>query len=376
MHMEFTTEYSNLTSRQFAEQIMESIQQQHGVDLRKIFENDAMSVREKARIARVRLTEALLADLEHSGTLDAAADADFDEEQALNQLLDTEVDIEPNISLLTKDAAVVMEYRGDDVRQYMYTLTKRMENAGKAKTPGQLAIELVAGGVISVGVPMAVGTIKALRAGQAVLAAVRSGVTSIGLKTAIGAIVVVLVGFLLYLFLENPKKVLGMVINGTDKNLIVKDWQKGLDGQTGSDLFMAFGHMASYMKDNEEGLASPEVQVRARVDFGPNDPDNVVFGGIYFADRNFGLRGAEGAMLFTSRDSDIRIGHLFACPYFEDNGAYVAMAQPGQTAQQFYNDYYGKRQVSLDHSEGGYRLRSNVNDARGGVLACIASITN
>lgn len=374
--MQITTEYSHLTSRQFAEQVMESINRQHGVDLRKIFENDALSVREKSRVARVRLTEALLADLEHSGTLAKPADAEFDEEAALSRLLDTEVDIEPNLSLLSSDAAVIMEYRGDDVRQYMYTLTKRMENAGNAKTPGQLAIELVAGGLISVGVPMAVGTVRALRAGQAVLAAVRSGVTSIGLKTAIGAIVVVLVGFLLYLFLENPKKVLGMVINGTDKNLVVKDWQKGLDGGTGSDLFMAYGHMGSFMKDNEDGLASPEVQIRARINFGPDDPDNVVFGGIYFADRNFGLRGAEGVMLFTSHDGQVRIGHLFACPYFEDNGAYIAIAQPGQTSQQFYNDFYGKRQVSLDHSEGGYRLRSNVNNARGGVVACIASISS
>lgn len=354
---------------------MESIREQHGVDLRQIFENDALPVREKSRVARVRLIEALLSGLESSGVVDGPGDAEFDEDLALARLLDTEVDIEPNISFTTPDAAIVMDYRGDDVRQYVYTLTKRFENAQNAKTPGQLAIELTAGGLVSVGVPMAIATARALRDGATLLAAIRAGITSIGLKTAIGAVVVVLVGFLLYLFLENPKKILGIVLNGTDKHLVVNNWQKGVDGATGSDLFMAYGHMASFMKDNESGLASPEVQIRAKIEFGPSDPDNLIFGGIYFADRNIGLHGAEGTAIFTSSDKQLRFGHLFACPYFEDNGAYIAISQQGQSGEQFYNEFYGKRTVSLDHREQGYRLRSNVNDARGGVVACIASIT-
>jgi hypothetical protein len=138
---------------------------------------------------------------------------------------------------------------------------------------------------------------------------------------------------------------------------------------------MAFGHMAAFMKDNEEGLDSPAVQIRAMADFGPGDPDNILFGGIYFADRNFGLRGAEGVMLLTSKDEQLKFAHLFACPYFEDNGTYIGFPQPGQDIKSLYTDYYGKRKVSVDYTDKGYRLRANVNDARGGVVACIASIT-
>jgi hypothetical protein len=365
--------YSHLSNRQFAEQIMESIKDRHGVDLRAIFVNDALSERQKARTARVRLLEALFeeAGRDTSGAVGFEA-TDFDEDTALLRLLDTEVDIEPNLALTQKDADFVMSRTGDEVREYLYTLTKRMENMQNAKTPGQLAIELAAGGLVSVGVPMAVGVIKALRAGQVLLSAIRAGVTSIGLKTAIGAVVVVLVGFLLYLFLENPKKILGMVINGTDENLVVKEWEKGVDGKKDGDLYMAFGHMASYMKDNEDGLGSPTVQIRARANFGANDPDNILFGGVYFADRNFGLRGAEGVMVFSS--PNIRFAHMFAVPYFEDNGAYIGFVDAGQDIEKIYNDFYGRRQVSLDYTDRSHRFRANVNSARGGVVACIASI--
>ncbi len=371
--MELVSTYSHLSDRLFAEQIMESIRERHGVDLRAIFANDALSERKKARIARVRLLEALLEEVGRPGSGATGLEAtDFDQDTALERMLDTEVDIEPNLSMTRSDANFVMGLRGDDVRQYLSSLTKRFENMQNAKTPGQLAMELVAGGLISVGVPMAVETIKALRAGQALLTAIRTGITSIGLKTAIGAVVVVLVGFLLYLFLENPKKILGMVINDTDEHLVVKEWEKGVDGKKAGDLYMAFGHMASFMQDNEGGLVSPKVQVRARVNFGPSDPENLVFAGIYFADRNFGMRGAEGVMIFSS--PKIRFAHLFAVPYFEDNGTYIGFVTEGEDIEKIYNDFYGKRQVSVSYTERNYRLAANVNAPRGGVVACIASI--
>jgi hypothetical protein len=226
-----------------------------------------------------------------------------------------------------------------------------------------------------VGVPMAIGTIKALRAGMTVLNAVRAGITSIGLKTSIGAVVVVLVAFLLYLFLENPKKILGMVINDTDDHLIVKDWRKGVDGGTDSDLFMQHGHMVNFMQDNEEGLQSPQVQIRARAFFAEKDPDNVIFGGVYYADRNFGLRGAEGVMIFTAKNSSLRFAHMFAVPYFNDNGTNMRLLS-GETGsiEQLYREMYDSRKVQLEFNDGGYHFRSGVDNARGGVVGCIGSI--
>ncbi|PNB36201.1 hypothetical protein C1X73_37870, partial [Pseudomonas sp. FW305-130] len=83
------------------------------------------------------------------------------------------------------------------------------------KTPGQLAIEISVSSLFSIGVSMAKLTWTAWRGGATFLNALRSGITSMGMKTAIAVIVIVLVAFLLYLFLENPKKVLALVFNDT-----------------------------------------------------------------------------------------------------------------------------------------------------------------
>ncbi|MGQ7378966.1 hypothetical protein ACTGVF_11275, partial [Streptococcus suis] len=143
-------------------------------------------------------------------------------------------------------------------------------------------------------------TWTAWRGGATFLNALRAGITTLGMKTAITIIVIVLVAFLLYLFLENPKKVLALVFNDTAEDLVVTNWRAGVEGGTGGNLYVAHGHMENFMQDHASGdLDSPIVQIRQRFFFEPNDPDNVVFGGIYFADRNFGLRGSEGVMLFT-----------------------------------------------------------------------------
>jgi hypothetical protein len=372
--MQLIHDYDHLEPRQFAELILENLKTSFGVDLRPILETPQATRSELSRRATVALVEAIFTRAHQDGTW-----ADWSDSEAnlsntqLHAALDESVEDEPNYSIIPSDLPTILAYRGDAVKTYIYTLTKRFENMSNAKTPGQLAIELSAGGLISVGIPAAIGAVKALRTGATVLNAIRAGVTSIGMKTALLAVAVIIVGFLLYLFLDNPKKVLGIVINDTDDNLVVNDWRKGADGAKGSDLYMAFGHMQNFMVDHDGGLDSPEVQVRARINFGPNDPDNVVFAGPYFADRNFGLRGAEGVMIFTSKATGRRIAHLFACPYFEDNGAFIQMAGEG-SADSFYDEMYRNRKVSFEHEQDGYRLQTNVNDARGGVIGCIAAI--
>ncbi|WP_007510254.1 hypothetical protein [Pseudofrankia saprophytica] len=371
--MELSSTHSHLSDRQFAEQIMESIKERHGVDLRAIFSNDALSDRKKARLARVRLLEALLDETSqpNSGAVGLEA-TDFDQDTALARMLDTEVDIEPNLSLTRSDANHLMGLRGDGVREYLTMLVKRFENMQTAKTPGQLAIELTASSLVAVGAPMTFEVIKELRAGQVLTTAIRNAITTIGLTTAIAAVVAVLTGLLHYLSLDNPRKILGMVLNDTDEHLVVKDWQEGVGGKKAGDLYMASGHMASFMQDNERGLISPRVQIGARVSYGPDEPDTIVFAGIYFANRNFGLRGTTGVMIFSS--AAIRVAHLFAVPYFDDNGTYIGFVDESEDIEKIYKDFYDKRQVSMSRTERNYRLGANVNAPRGGIASCIASI--
>ena len=168
-----------------------------------------------------------------------------------------------------------------------------------------------------------------------------------------------------------------MVINNTADHFVVKDWQKGTDGAKNGDLFMQHGQMVDFMQDNEnERLDSPKIQLRGKMSFGPDDPDNAVFAGIYFGDRNFGLRGAEGVMIFTSTTSSLRFAHMFAVPYFNDNRTNIRLiTQDVGDIEALYREMYNSAQVSVDRKEGGYHLRSSVNDPRGGVVGCIAAIS-
>ncbi|ADP84545.1 hypothetical protein [Pseudofrankia inefficax] len=371
--MELPSAHVHLSDRQVAEQIMESIKERHGVDLYAIFSNDALSDRKKARLARVRLLEALLdeASQPDAGTVGLHA-ADFDEDTALARMLDTEVDIEPNLALTRGDATHVLSLRGDGVREYLLVLAKRFETMQTAKTPERLTIELAAAGLAGVGAPMTFEVIKELRAGQALTVAIRSAITTIGLTAAIAAVVAVLTGLLHYLSLDNPKKILGLVLNDTDEHLLVKGWKEGVDGKKDGDLYMASGHMAAFMQDNERGLLSPRVQVGARVSYGPDEPDTIVFAGIYVATRTIGLRGTTGVMIFSS--PSIRVAHLFAVPPFDDNGTYIGCVNEGEDIEKIYQDFYAQRQVSVSRTERDYRLGANVNAAKGGVVSCIASI--
>ncbi len=364
-----------LSDGAFAEEIVADLREEFGLDLMPIL-TAAIPHKQRKKTAVSHLFEAIIERADREGHL-ADWNADRDDaahDETLEKLLSDDVDIEPNYSIVPSDLKTIIAYRDSAVKEYVFMLTKRFENAAKAKSAGQAAIEIVGGGVVGVGVPAAVIAIKAYRAGSTILAAARAGITGVGMKTAIGVIVIALIGLLLFLLWENPKKLLGIVINDTDEELNVKDWRNGLSGADNSDLYMEHGKMDSFMVDHENGLSSPEVQVRARIDFGDQDPENFAFAGIYFADRNVGLRGAEGVMVFTSKTSSKRIATMFACPYTKDNGTNMDIIGSGESAKSVFRSLYDGREKTMSRTKDGLYLQSSVNDTRGGIVACISYI--
>jgi len=380
--------YGNLAPREFALGIIQRLEQTHNVQLQAMLDNDALSTSQKRQLMTTRLLESIWGGLDgHNAGAQIEAPVTEHEERLVAQLEDTqtgaglqatEVEIEPNVIVSEHNANIIRGYQGQELYDYVYSLTKRFENMAASKTEGQLAIEMVAGGVTSVSIPMAVGTVKALRGGAQLLAAVKTGIKGLGMKTAIAVVVVILVALLLFLLLDNPKKILGMVFNDTDESWDVTDWRKGIDGAVGSDLYMAHGVMESFPEDHETGdLDSPKVQLRKRFYFGPGDEDNQVCAGVYFADRNIGLRGSEGIMLFTSREKQSVIAHQFAVPYTNDNGTNIRVltSRPApKDLPNLYREMYDTRKVRIATTEHGYNMTSTVNDARGGVVALVASI--
>jgi len=369
--MELTYDFGQLSPKEYASQICSRLRETFGVDLEAIYTSQGLSDRQKLSRARSALLESILTRAYNEALPDFLAGAPIDSDPNLAAFIDEDIDIEPNIALSENDAVYLIALQGDEVKTYLFNLTKRFENMAESKTVGTLIAEMVGGGIISVGVPAAVATVKALKAGETLLAAMKTGITSLGMKTVIAAVVVVLAALLLYLFLENPKKILGMVINNTSENFVVNGWESD-----NGDLFMQHGHMVDFMQDNEDGLQSPKVQLKGKLDFGPGDEDNVVFAGIYFADRNFGLRGSEGIMVFTSKTSSLKFAHMFAVPYVNDNGAnmkYIS-GSPGNL-ETLYRELYDTRKVRVAFVSNSYSFTATVNDARGGVVGCIASIT-
>lgn len=371
--------FSGVSPKEFALGVINRLNARYDLRLHDIILNHALSTTQKKKLATTQLLEAVWADLdEHNVNAGIEYTPTEHDCQILTALEADKVELEPNITFTEHNANIIRNYQGDDVYNFLFTLTKRFENMAAAKTEGQLAIEIVSGSLVSVGIAMTAGTITALRAGATLLAAVRTGITSIGMKTAVAVVVFVLVALLLFLLVDNPKKILGLLINDSDENFVVTDWRKGVNGENGSDLYLEHGYIQSFPEDHEtENLDSPLVQIRKRFYFGPGDPDNTVCGGIYFGDRNVGFRGVEGVMVLSSKTTSTFVAHMFAVPYTNDNGtnmrSFSSKPDPASLPQLF-RDMYNSRKVRVDFTTGGYRLTSTVNSARGGVVGLISYI--
>ncbi|MEV6850365.1 hypothetical protein [Actinoplanes sp. NPDC051411] len=370
------TAYTADNPHEFALGICANLRETLGVDVLPILTSPAVPEPERIRRAAGLLLEGILDRADREQLNDFLSDpTDPAENPTIAWLLGLPavpgaIEPEPNMAISEKDALTLQGYEGQKVYDYVFTLTKRFELMATSTTVGQLVAQMAAGAVISVGVPMAVGVIKALRAGSKLLAAMKLGITGIGMKTAITAVVVVLAALLFYLLYENPKKILGVVINNTDENFAVARWD-----QAGGNLHMEHGEMVNFMQDNSDGLDSPTLQLKQRVSFGPGDPDNIVFAGFYFADRNIGFRGAEGVAVFTSTTSSLSWAHMFAVPYTSDNGTNARwLDTPPDDLSKLYRDMYDSRKTRVDFTSNSFRFVSTVNNARGGVVACIAAI--
>lgn len=374
-----THNLESISPRDFGLEILDRLEKRHDIRLRPIVFSEALSVSEKRERLTLCLLEAVVEDLARHW-VDDGLEPPFDPESGdLDALVAAaSVEVEPNLIYREADALRIRGYQGDQLKTYVFGLTERLELMSNAKTPDQLARDIVAAGLVSVGVAMAVGTAKALAGGAGFLAAVGAGITGIGMATAIGVVVVILAILLLFLLLENPKKILGIVFNDSDENWVVHNWRRGVGGDTGGDLFMQHGSMESFPEDHEtERLDSPKVQLRKRFFFAPGDADNSVCAGLFFADKSFGFRGSEGIMVLTASGNSRSVALQFAVPYTNDNGTNIEVLgsrpSPGSLPDRF-RSMFNSRRVRIDRTEDGYRVVSTVNHPRGGVVALIASI--
>jgi hypothetical protein len=346
-------------ARQLALQILENFRDDLGVDLLPLFEDESLPGREKLRRARVELFHAL------------CVRGGFDE-----QSFDVAgVEIEPNTYVTFKEARRLSWLTGPAVFQYISTLTSSMEAMSKATGPDSLARLIIDAGLASVGSSMMRETYVFLRGGEVLRAALVRGIGRIGMASAVGWIVLALIALVAWLIAINPKKLLGVIINGTASTIVVKNWRAGVDGAKGSDLFMKHGSMNSFMQDYELGDLSKVIQINARLDFGEGLDARICAAGLFFADKNVGVYGAEGVMILTAGDGAFEITHMFAVPYNKDNGTNVAFVRgPFPDLEWLFRDLYNQRAPRREIFNTNYVATSTINDARGGTVGCIAYV--
>ncbi len=358
---------SNDKGYELALSIIENFRQRLGVDVLPIFNSYALTDKEKISKASSLLIEAtFLKAYEQNETWFMEDKSEFN--------LDATIEIEPNIAIFEKDAKIIEGYKGGQVYDYVYTLTKRLEAMSEASSEEQLASSMIKGGIGAVGGPLLVAFMASWVVGVGVQAALMAAIRIVGTKTVITTVIVILFAFLLYLFKGNPKKILGLVLNNTNNSLYVKDFR---NSSNKGDLYMRHGKMVNFMEDSEDGPSSHKVQIIKREYFGKDNEKNMLQMGIYFADRNVGLRGSEGIMVFRSvEDAHFKFAHMFAVPYMSDNRTNMKYldAEP-KSLDKLYQELYDGNKTRASFQEKGYRFTSTVNDPRGGTVACIAVIT-
>ena len=365
------------TGRQLALGIIGRYKEEIGVDLLPIFTDPDLGYREKRRrgaiaLYRGLLTRAAASPHARDWGLHTAADVDA----AVTRFATDDVNVQPNIAITSSNVQIIAAYQGQAVKDYLNRTTIALQNMSKATSPRELAAEMVGGALVGVGVSMVTGAIRALFGGASLIEAVTTGVTSVGMGTAIGAVALALVALLLWLVLEIPKNMLGLVINNTDAVFVVDNWRVGANGGTPSNLFMNHGSMSDFMDDSLAGDLSTEVQINARVMTGTT---TVCYAGLYYAEKNAGFYGSEGLVVFTPTpaNSGPIVAHQFACPYSNDNGTNIEiLAAPPTDLPGLFQQLYNTRQVRVTASQSGYNLTSTVNDASGGITCCIASISH
>lgn len=365
------------SDREFGVMILERMEQNLGVPLRHIFENET-----SADVIRRQMRSAVVAAVRRKAAAETPTE-DWPEPghpDHLAALLSADdINTVPSISVTEYNLRVVSGYSGREIHDYVKTVTNGLSLIQEGQTATQVAIEMTSSGIASFSIAMIHGTIKALRAGNTFRASVTTGVRAMGSISVVVAVAALLITeLLLYLMMSNQKVFLGLVYNNTDLNLRVTDWRSGTGGSSSGDLFMNTGSMTSFMETHEyDKLDSPLVQIPARLFVEPGNDDNLVLGGVFAAEKSFGFYGTEGAMAFTNLNNPgPRFFLQFACPYTMDNGVNVAIDATGsRSAKQAFKDLFGNRSLDRAAVQTPYTFRARCNSKSGGEAAGIAILT-
>lgn len=356
----------------FAQEALARIEANLKIPLRKIMASDdsVQSIRVQA-YAAIRAACQAMAEREFRGDDTGLAAA----RRHIDSVTDAQ-NVVPTILVEEKNFNVIRNYEGDQLRDYVKGVVNGLSLIQEGESPEMVAVQIIGTGLVGFGGAFAYGLIKGLVLKKLLKEAVMLGLKAAGgVAAVVGVVAVILVELLLYLLHGNKKNFVGIIFNNTDTNLVVTDWRAGIDGADKGDLYMAWGHCSGFMEVHQDGdLSKPALQLPAR-SAAQEHTGRIVQGGIYSAGKNFGLKGAEGVFVMQPlAQSSPRLAVLFECPYFEDNGANVAIDTTHISARDYYDKLNGTRGLDRSVEAAGYKLRARVAHATGGEALGIAVI--
>lgn len=376
-------------------ELLEGLERRCGVELSPLLHAPSLDTGAKIALMRERLVHAAFADPD-AMMAGAGAGAGPGDARAAALAAARRVEVEPFVFIPRADALKVVSYQGTQITDYVKQMAKRLDNIHQSKTIGTFVATTLGGGLIGVGLTLTFGTLRNVYAGMVLRQALLKAVTSFGLGGALLAVGMALVGFMVWLVLEKPEKLLGLIINDTDEDYVVHQWRQGAHGGgavPGCGMYMAHGDTWAFMADGHLVNDPAELQLAQRLlvykdDGRIDDEQSAVCLGVYFADRKAGFLGVEGLYVFAARQTGApprdapprSFAYQFAIPYTQANGClmmpYLGRYPYGpHELESLFRSMYTQRSVRQHRTAFGWQYVAALDAAYGGVISGIAMVS-
>lgn len=351
---------------------IQTLESRYGIELQSLFDSGKYTYRESFTEFRRRIIAGVNA---YQG---------FEVEEG-SMLLASEQDTEyePNIFISRKNAMIARDYRDNKIVDYVMVVRKNLDAMGAAQDTAQFVAQTLGGTIIAVGVPVAIKVATQMYAGTALKQALLTAVKGVGLKSAIVAVVLAVAAIVYWLLWGVEQKVLGLVFNDTDSDYYVPDWRKSVNGYGGGNLYMEHGTTENFMVANLTGdLDSPEIQLKSRFPV-EDDSSTMIAGGLFFADRKVGFRGAEGIYVFIpypGSGTPPGFAYQFAIPYTKDNRCNIEGFTGGTINNKdeiagMFRRLYNSAAVNVERQVGDCNMQAHLSNARGGRICGITMVS-
>ncbi|WP_028888073.1 hypothetical protein [Tenacibaculum ovolyticum] len=288
-----------------------------------------------------------------------------------------------NMSMPMQNLKTISSYKGTAIDQYYKDQGDHLSQMIKETSTRAMAKKIKGAGLFNISNIASLTTANALLDEIPLIGSIVKGIEAVPGKFVSYISSAIISGIIWALGLR-PSIVSGMIINGTDHNFSVINWQE--HNKEGSDLYLNHGKLDDFMADHDSILlSSPDVQIMKRVDISETDEfEYMVFAGSYVARKDtslgFGFYGTEGTMIFTndSKKHPVKFAHQFAVPYSASNGTNIELLDnDDSTPIKDINDkLYDERDEYVSKTSGNQELTSSINGKHGQAGLILATITD